>query len=80
LEEVSLVSLCIVLLNVEIAFLHEGNGVESKQYNLEVRAVPTIKEFEMQLDFPSFLGRKREIVKGTGNTIVPEGTVVTWLH
>jgi molybdopterin-binding protein len=62
-----------------ISFHLEGNGVESKQYNLEVRAVPTIKEFEMQLDFPSFLGRKREIVKGTGNAIVPEGTVVTWL-
>jgi hypothetical protein len=29
-------------------FSSEGNGVESKQYNLEVRAVPTIKEFEMQ--------------------------------
>jgi hypothetical protein len=62
-----------------VSFSLEGNGVESKEYNIKVQAVPSIKEFEMQLDFPFFLGRKREVIKGTGNAIVPEGTVVTWL-
>ena len=32
----------------------------------------------MVLNFPSYLNKKSEIIKGTGNAIVPEGTKVTW--
>jgi hypothetical protein len=60
LEEVKPGSLCIVLLNDSISFSSEGNGVESKQYNLEVRAVPTIKEFEMQLISLHFLEEREK--------------------
>jgi hypothetical protein len=45
---------------------------------LEVVAVPTISNFEMVLNFPSYLHKNAEIIKGTGNAIVPEGTRVTW--
>src|SRR5690606_36633771 len=34
--------------------------------------------FEMVLNFPLYLNKKSETVKGTGNAIVPEGTKVTW--
>ena len=32
----------------------------------------------MVLNFPNYLAKKQEVVKGTGNAIVPEGTRVTW--
>jgi len=61
-----------------IEFHVEANEVSSNAYELAVVAVPTIANFEMIVNFPSYLNRKAEIVKGTGNAIVPEGTRVTW--
>jgi hypothetical protein len=28
----------------------------------------------MQLNFPAYLNKKSEIIKGTGNAVIPEGT------
>ena len=47
-------------------------------YELNVVTVPSIANFEMVLNFPSYLKKKPEIIKGNGNAIVPEGTRVTW--
>jgi hypothetical protein len=55
----------------------EGNAVSSEEYQLKVVAVPTIANFE-QLNYPLYLNRKSEVVNGTGNAIIPEGTKVTW--
>jgi len=43
-----------------------------------VVAVPTIANFEMLVHFPSYLGRKAEVIQGTGNAVVPEGSKITW--
>jgi len=32
----------------------------------------------MVLNYPSYLGKKSEIIQGIGNAVVPEGTVVNW--
>jgi hypothetical protein len=61
-----------------INFHVEANGVASADYQLSVVAVPTITNFEMVLDFPAYLNKKSEVVKGTGNAVVAEGTRVTW--
>ena len=61
-----------------LLFHVEANGVLSQDYELNVTEVPSIADFEMYLQFPSYLNRKSEIIKGTGNAMVPEGTVVTW--
>jgi hypothetical protein len=61
-----------------LLFHVEANGVLSPDYELNVIEVPSIADFEMHLQFPSYLNKKSEIIKGTGNAIVPEGTVVTW--
>lgn len=61
-----------------IAFELNANNVTSRPFELNVVAVPTIANFEMVLNFPSYLGKKAEVIKGTGNAIVPEGTKVTW--
>jgi hypothetical protein len=62
--------------NVQFSF--EGNSVLSDEYELKVITVPSIANFEMVLNFPSYLKKKSEIIQGTGNAIVPEGTLVTW--
>lgn len=61
-----------------LVFHVEANEVASKEYELSVVAVPSIANFEMVLQFPSYVNKKAEMVKGTGNAIVPEGTRVTW--
>ena len=61
-----------------ISFHMEANAVSSQDYELKVVAVPSIANFEMQLNFPQYLNKKSEIIKGTGNAILPEGTRVTW--
>ena len=61
-----------------VLFHVEANAVSSSDYELNVVTVPSIANFEMQLNFPSYLNRKPEIIKGNGNAIIPEGTRVTW--
>ena len=61
-----------------ILFHVEGNAISSPDYELKVITVPSIANFEMQLNFPSYLNKKAETIKGTGNAVVPEGTRVTW--
>lgn len=61
-----------------ILFRVEGNTISSQDYELKVITVPSIANFEMQLNFPSYLNKKSEIIKGTGNAVIPEGTRVTW--
>lgn len=55
-----------------------ANQVESKNMSLDVIKVPSIEEIELRLIFPSYLNRKSEILKGTANATVPEGTTVEW--
>jgi len=62
----------------DIEFQLAANDVNSKVYELAVVAVPTIANFEMQIHFPSYLGRKAEVIQGTGNAVVPEGSKITW--
>jgi hypothetical protein len=61
-----------------LEFHLEANAVVSNDYELNVVTVPTIANFEMVLNFPSYLNKKPEVIKGTGNAVVPEGTKVTW--
>ncbi len=61
-----------------IEFHLEANQVSSNDYELAVVTVPSIANFEMVLNFPGYLNKKSEVVKGTGNAIIPEGTRVTW--
>jgi hypothetical protein len=61
-----------------ILFHVEANAVSSSDYELNVVTVPAIANFEMVLNFPSYLKKKQEIIKGNGNAILPEGTRVTW--
>ncbi|WP_035141676.1 glutamyl-tRNA synthetase [Flavobacterium daejeonense] len=62
----------------DVSFHLEANTVSSPEYLLKVVNVPSILNFEMQLYFPLHLHRKAEIIKGSGNAIIPEGTKIIW--
>ncbi len=62
-----------------IDFYFYANQVRSKLYTLNVIKTPSLVAFEMALDYPSYTGKKDEILKSTGNSIIPEGTKVTWI-
>lgn len=65
-------------LSKDVTFSLLANGLNSKEYQINVVDVPTIANFEMVLQYPSYLGKKLEVIQGTGNAVVPEGTVVNW--
>jgi len=62
----------------DVNFYLGANGVTSRSYQIEVIEVPKLVDFEMRLNFPTYLNKKPESVKGTGNLTVPEGTNISW--
>ncbi|WP_271855316.1 DUF4175 family protein [Patiriisocius marinus] len=62
----------------DITFELKANKVTSKKYSLSVVKTPSLLGFEMILDFPSYTGRRDEVLKSTGNGTVPEGTRASW--
>ena len=61
-----------------ISFYVASNGIRSKEYHINVIPTPVIISFKMQLDYPSYTQKKDEVIKNTGNVIVPQGTKITW--
>ena len=61
-----------------IAFYLRANEVVSGPYQIEVLPVPSLLNFEMGLDYPSYTGKKDEVYDNTGNATVPEGTKIYW--
>lgn len=62
----------------DITFQLTANDVTSKPYTLQITQVPSLLSFEMILDYPSYTKKQDEVLKSTGNAIVPQGTQVTW--
>ena len=61
-----------------INFYIEANGVQSKDYQIEVIGTPTINNISLALNYPRYLRRKSETIQNSGNLTVPEGTNITW--
>ncbi|WP_232622889.1 DUF4175 family protein [Pareuzebyella sediminis] len=59
-------------------FYFRANEVSSRNYVLNALKTPSIQNFVMELDYPRYTGRSPEVLKGTGNATVPEGTRVRW--
>ena len=62
----------------DVNFYLTGSGVTSRNYQIEVTQVPKLVDFKMSLNYPKYLNKNDESVKGTGNLTIPEGTKVTW--
>ncbi|MFV0541803.1 MAG: hypothetical protein ACK5MZ_11315 [Aestuariibaculum sp.] len=64
--------------NENITFSLSANSVVSQPYTLHVLQVPSLLGFDMVLNYPDYTQKKNEILKSTGNAVVPEGTDITW--
>ncbi len=58
--------------------LFEASGFQSRSYLLNVVSRPLLKTFNVYLDFPAYLNRKKERLSNIGNLQVPEGTSIRW--
>ncbi|GJM59449.1 DUF4175 family protein [Persicobacter diffluens] len=59
-------------------FQFEAAGFSSSVYKVKVVPRPKIKNFEVSLEYPAYLGRETDYIANTGNFEVPEGTKVKW--
>ncbi|MCF7566751.1 hypothetical protein L3X37_00010 [Sabulilitoribacter arenilitoris] len=62
----------------DIEFQLTANNVISKPYKISVIETPSLLSFEVVLDYPNHTKKRNDILKSTGNAIVPEGTNITW--
>ncbi|WMI66660.1 DUF4175 family protein [Aestuariibaculum sp. YM273] len=62
----------------EITFQLTANDVTSKPYTVKLIEVPSLLDFQMILDYPEYTKKQDEVLKSTGNAVVPEGTNVSW--
>jgi hypothetical protein len=58
-------------------FLASGEFT-SPGYTLNVYPKPFIKNFEVELIYPPYIGKKSEVLQNTGDLTVPEGSRIKW--
>ena len=61
------------------SFYLSANNVQSKDYKIDVLAVPMIDNIQLNADVPAYTNMENKQIDGTGNIEVPEGTNLTWL-
>jgi hypothetical protein len=62
----------------DIAFQLQTAEVTTVSYTINVLPKPVIVSYVMELSFPSYLNKNKEIVENNGDATVPEGTHITW--
>lgn len=59
-------------------FQLEAANFYSDNYELIIERKPSIENFNVELEYPSYLNRPNEKLENSGNLVVPEGTKVLW--
>ncbi len=62
----------------DIYFTINTEEYQSEEYHLSVRPKPVIYNINVELHYPSYLGKKDELIENAGDMVVPEGTLLTW--
>lgn len=62
----------------DLTFRIAAGDYLSEPYQLTVRPKPIILNFELMIEFPSYIKKPREKVENTGDVTVPEGTRIDW--
>ena len=62
----------------DITFNLTANTVTSRPYTITVAQVPTLLGFDMVLNYPNYTNKRDEVLKSTGNAVVPTGTSISW--
>lgn len=55
-----------------------ADGYQSKEYELAVLPNPILLNFNVTLNYPKYLGKHDDVIKNTGDLLIPVGTKVTW--
>lgn len=56
-----------------------ASGFRSKDFEINVSQKSMITQFYIELDFPKYLNRPKEIIKNSGDINAPFGTSVKWI-
>ncbi|MHC1777404.1 MAG: DUF4175 family protein [Lentimicrobium sp.] len=59
-------------------FKFQAVGHYTTSYELVVLPKPIILNFDLELNFPAYTGKKSEVISNTGDVAVPQGTNVLW--
>ena len=62
----------------EADFKLYASGFYSQNHLLEVVPNPILTDFEVNITYPNYLKKPNEVLKNTGDLILPEGTKVKW--
>lgn len=63
----------------DVRFNFSANGFNSKDYTLEILPRPSIVNFDVDLKYPSYTGKKSEVLRNSGDLVIPEGTDIRWM-
>ena len=63
----------------DIPFKLFSGYVNTPEFALEVLKKPNIAGFDVQLEYPSYVGRATEMLSNQGDLIVPVGTKISWV-
>lgn len=61
-----------------VDFQLAGSGFFSDEYALELLARPNLKNFNVVINYPSYLKKNSETVENSGNLTIPEGSILQW--
>ena len=80
LDKENIVNFNYIFKNVQknIPFQLVADGFKSKEYELIALPNPILLNFDIALDYPKYLNKKNEVVKNTGDLVIPAGTKVGW--
>ena len=66
-------------LQLNTFFKLTANGFTSKQYEIKVNLRPALLHFDVELNYPSYLHKNKEVLNNAGDLNVPVGTSIKWL-
>ncbi|WP_316807477.1 DUF4175 family protein [Pedobacter agri] len=58
--------------------IFKGGGFNSAAFTVSVKPRPELLSATATLNYPSYLGKKPEVIANVGDILLPEGTRVTW--
>jgi hypothetical protein len=61
-----------------IPFRIYADGFFSKEFLLEVLPNPLLLDFTIKATYPTYTGKQNELLKNTGDIIIPQGTKIKW--
>jgi len=66
-------------LQKSVKFKLAADGFTSNEYTLKVLPNPIVLNFDVKLSYPKYLGKKDEVLRNTGDLVVPAGTKISWV-